>query len=258
VIRTLIADDEELSREGIRLFLQREGDFEICAEAVNGPETVAAIRSQRPDLIFLDVQMPGFNGFEVLERAGVAHLPVVVFVTAFDAYAVQAFDAHAVDYLLKPFTNARFREALKRVKDRLTNEPDLELGHRRILDVLDSREAREVEVSRTGQHAYLKRFVVKAQNRYLFLKAEQIEWIESAANYIELHVSGHSHLARMKMGDVEDKLDPAQFVRIHRSTMVNIDYVREVVAESNGEYTVVLADGTSLRMSRSFRSRLLP
>jgi two-component system LytT family response regulator len=261
VIHALIADDEDLAREGIRLLLAEETDFHVVAETANGPDTVEAIRAWQPDLVFLDVQMSVFDGFEVLERAGVAHLPVVVFVTAYDEYAVKAFEAQAIDYLLKPLSHTRFQEALKRVRGRFADDGHLELGQRQLMEVLDSRDSSPSPEARgrgTDQRKYLQRFVVRDRNRFLLLRADKVERIESAANYVELHVQGCSHLIRMTMAELEDRLDPTQFVRIHRSAIVNIDQITEVRAELHGDFTVMLRDGTALRMGRGFRNRLLP
>jgi two-component system LytT family response regulator len=259
LIRALIADDEELARDGLRILLSEETGIQLCGETANGPDTVEAIRMQVPDLVFLDVQMPGFDGFEVLQRAGVSHLPVVVFVTAYDLYAVKAFDAHALDYLLKPLSHSRFREALKRVKERFADEGDLELAQRRLVEVLDSRERRPAPKSEGHQNQsnYIRRFVVKDQDRFLLVRADKVLWFESAANYVELHIQGSSHLIRMTMADLENRLDPVQFTRIHRSTIVNVDQVKEILPAWHGEYTVRLLDGTALQMGRKFRSRLL-
>ena len=260
MIRALVADDEDLAREGVRVLLADEADIQLVGETVNGPDTVDAIRNQTPDLVFLDVQMPGFNGFEVLELAADVHLPVVIFVTAYDRYAVKAFDAHAVDYLLKPLSHARFQEALKRVREKFADEGHLERSQRRLVEVLDSRGSLSSEShdSRTNeQRHYLQRFVVKDRSRFLLLRADKVKWIESAANYVELHTHGASHLLRTTMADLEARLDPTQFARIHRSTIVNIDQVAEIRSELHGDFTVVLHDGTRLRMGRGFRARLL-
>lgn len=260
MIRALVADDEDLAREGIRVLLAEETDIKLVGETANGPDTVDAIKKRVPDLVFLDVQMPGFSGFEVLDRAGDVHLPVVIFVTAYDQYAVKAFDAHAIDYLLKPLSHSRFQEALKRVREQLADEGHLERSQNRLLEVLDSRSTLSAESAhqRTNRATYLQRFVVKDRGRFLLLRADKVEWIESAANYVELHAQEHSHLIRMTMAELEDRLDPVQFARIHRSTIVNIDHVKEIIAEWHGDFTVVMLDGTSLRMGRAFRNRLLP
>jgi two-component system LytT family response regulator len=260
VIRALVADDEDLAREGIRVLLRNEKDIHLIGETANGPDTVEAIRSLTPDLVFLDVQMPGFNGFEVLERAGDVHVPLVIFVTAYDRYAVKAFETHAVDYLLKPLSVARFQATLKRVREKAADDSTLEREKRGLVDVLNSRGTfrNEFDDSQSDREKYLQRFVVKDRNRFLLLRADAIEWIESAANYIELHTKGRSHLVRMTMAEVENRLDPAQFTRIHRSIIVKIDEVSEIFPESHGDFTAVLHGGTRLRMGRAFRARLLP
>jgi two-component system LytT family response regulator len=239
MIKALIVDDEPLAREGIRARLIGEPDIEVVGEAADGFEAVAAIASLAPDLLFLDVHMPGLDGFEVLRRLPTP-VPAVVLVTAYDSYAVRAFEAQALDYLLKPINGARFGEVLGRVR-------------RTLLPVADSRGPRAHSPA-----AHLARFPVKDRDRFLLLKPEQVDWIHSAGNYAELHARGRSFLVRMTMSDLEEKLDPARFVRIHRSTIVNLDRVSEIRPELHGEFEVVIEGGTKLRLSRRYRDRLLP
>lgn len=238
MIRTLIADDEPLAREGIRARLVGEADIDIVGEAANGFDAVDAITSLAPDLLFLDVQMPGLDGLEVLRRLS-RPVPAVVLVTAYDRYAVGAFEAEALDFLLKPVNNARFGEVLDRVRRSLKSPVEEYALRRRVV-------------------APVTRFAVKHHDHFILLKVEQVDWIHSAANYAELHSGGRSFLIRMRMSDLEERLDPQQFVRIHRSTIVNVDRVVEIRPEFHGECQVVLQDGTKLRLSRRYRERLLP
>ena len=279
MIRVLVVDDEPLAREGIKVRLEREADMEVVGEAADGPEAVAAITSLHPDLVFLDVQMPGMDGFEVVERVAGVHLPVIVFATAYDEYALRAFEVHALDYLLKPVTARRFEEALRRARTEVGRGMERET-HRRLVELLDAwRAAATVSASTHalppepplqqpppphapqaphGSGTYLTRLVVRDGERFLLLRAEEIDWVESAANYVRLHARGTSYLVRATMAELERRLDPARFTRIHRSTIVNTDRIREIRPEWHGDFDVVLTTGKALRLSRSYRDRLLP
>ena len=267
MIRTLIVDDEPLARDGIRVRLEQEADIEIAGEAGDGLAAAEAIKLLLPDLVFLDVQMPGCNGFQVVEKVADVHLPVIVFVTAYDQYALKAFDVHALDYLLKPFTGSRFQEALHRARAEINREGDLE-SHRRLLNLLASFRATtplptEASTSTAvgpagGPGEYIGRLSVKDGERYILLRAEEIDWVESAANYVRLFARGANYLIRMTMTELERRLDPKHFARIHRSTIVNINRVKEIRPEWHGDFDVVLGSGKVLRMSRKYRSRLLP
>lgn len=259
MIRTLVVDDEALARLGLRCRLAAESDFDLVGEASDGPGAVESIRSLQPDVVFLDVQLPECDGFRVLELAGSEHLPVVVFVTAYDQYALKAFDTHALDYLLKPVSDQRFTAALNRVRDLLIDRNGAERTQTRLANALDSLEP--TVVRRTDavidSHGYMQRFVVRDRNRFFFVKASDVDWFASASNYVELHTDSHAYLIRMTMGELEEKLDPAQFARIHRSAIVNIDRVKEVRSHEHDEYAVVLRDSTVLRLGRTYRHRLL-
>ena len=260
MIRTVIVDDEDLAREGIRVWLAKERDVEVVGEAADGPSAVAMIQTLAPSLLFLDIQMPGFDAFEVLERAATKHLPAVVFVTAYDRYAVQAFEARALDYLLKPISGVRFQEALQRVRLDLVKEEALGQTRQRLVDLLDSRK-RSVSPEPTGpaeKRGGVERLVVKDHDRFLLVRAEEVDWVESAANYVQLHARGRSFLLRTTMNDLETQLDPSRFARIHRSTIVNVDRVQEIKPSWHGDFNVLLESGTVLRMSRGYRNRLLP
>lgn len=246
-LRLVIVDDEPLARETLRLLARRDREAVVVAECRNGEEAVESVREHRPDVIFLDVQMPGLDGFDVLNRLGEEALgeeaPVIVFVTAYDQYAIRAFEVHAIDYLLKPFTDERFEMALARAKD---------VVRRRGQDEVRGRMAQLAAAHR----ASTQRFMVRSAGRVVFLKAEEIDWIEAADYYVRLHVAGASYLLRESMNDLEAALDPEAFVRIHRSAIVNLDRVREMRPLFRGELVVILNDGTQLRMSRSRREEL--
>jgi two-component system, LytTR family, response regulator len=252
-IKTLIVDDEPLARRSLRLLLKDDPDIEIIGEAASGPEAVKAIKAQAPDLIFLDIQMPEMNGFEVLERIDAASLPAIVFVTAFDRYALKAFEVHALDYLLKPFDDARFERALKQAKAQLEQREIKDLS-RKLFALLEEHGGRLAAT--TERTSYLSRLMVKSAGRILFLKVEEIDWIEADNYYAKLHVGRKSHLLRETMNDLETKLDPEKFLRIHRSAIVNLDRVKEMHPHFNGDYIVVLNDGTQIKMSRSRREQI--
>ena len=244
-MRTLIVDDEPLARERMRSLLEAEGDITIVGECRDGREAVDAIRREAPDLVFLDVQIPELDGFQVLEAIGPEKAPAIIFVTAYDQYALQAFEVHAVDYLLKPFDAERFQRALDRARQAGSRDKgDVSL---KLLSLLQELKAPQ---------GYMERLVVKSAGRLFFLRTEEIEWVESAGNYVCLHVRSESHLLRETMTGLETRLDPARFVRIHRTAIVNIDQIKELQPLFHGEYQVVLRDGTELTLSRGYRDRL--
>ena len=252
-IRTLIVDDEPLARRNLRALLKTDPEIEIIGEARSGPEAVRMIKSQSPALIFLDIQMPEMNGFEVLEHIAEDVLPAIVFVTAFDKYALQAFEVHALDYLLKPFDDARFEKALRQAKKQIEDREITELS-RRLLDLLDERAA--PQAARAKGERYLTRLMIKSAGRVTFLKTAAIDWIEADNYYAKLHTEKKSHLLRESLNDLEARLDPKQFARVHRSAIVNLDRVKELQTHFNGEQIVVLLDGTELKLSRSRREEL--
>jgi two-component system LytT family response regulator len=246
-IRTLIVDDEPLARERVKRFLRDEKDISIIGECGNGEDAVEAIQSKEPDLVFLDIQMPEKNGFEVIRSLDGNQLPTVVFVTAYDQYALQAFDVHALDYLLKPFNRDRFQRAVVRAREQIDD--------RRRGD-LDERLTSLIE-NLKSEKKYLDRLVVKTVGRVFFLKTDEIDWIEAAGNYVKLHVGRESHMIRETMNGIETKLDPDKFIRIHRSTVVHIDRIKELHPMFSGDYAVMLRDGTELALSRNYRERFL-
>lgn len=243
-IRALIVDDEPPARRKVRRFLESEGEIEVIGEAGDGPAAIAAIREGRPDLVFLDIQMPGADGFEVIEPLGDA-CPHIIFITAFHEHAVRAFDVEAVDYLLKPFDAERFQVAVGRAKGRIRrNEPGLSP------ETLQ----RLLEGVRGG--APLERILVKREDRSFFVAVAEIDWVEAADNYVKLHTRRGSHLVRGTLAGLEGRLDPSRFVRISRSAIVNLERIAELRPWSHGDRIAVLRDGTELTLSRRYRKRL--
>jgi two-component system LytT family response regulator len=248
VIRTLIVDDEPLAREGLRVRLSLERDIDLIAEAADGPGAVELIKREMPDLVLLDVQMPGMDGFEVLSRVAEDCLPSVIFVTAHDRYALKAFEVHAVDYLLKPLDGARLRDAVDRVRRAVAMGQTA--PREGLVNLLASREKRP-------DPGYARRWAVREAEHFVLLRAEEVDWIEAAANYVRFHARGKVFLFRATMAALEETLDPRRFARIHRSTIVNLDRVREIRPEWHGDYDVVLTTGEVLRLGRRYRDTLL-
>jgi two-component system, LytTR family, response regulator len=245
-VRVLIADDEPLARQRLQMLLSSEDWVDVVAECHDGPDTIAAIQRLQPDLVFLDVQMPGASGFEVIAAVGVSRMPPVIFVTAFDQYALRAFDVHALDYLLKPFDRERFQQALVRARHHLERHTPGDLERRLLALVEDLRSSPQRP----------ERFVIKSGGRVFFVRADDIDWIEAAGNYVKLHVGGEAHLFRETMNALEAQLDPDVFYRIHRSHIVNIERVKELQPWFNGEYVVFLRSGARLTLSRGYREKL--
>lgn len=256
-IRVVIADDEPAARRGVRLLVERDEALHVVGEASDGHETVELIRRQRPELVFLDVQMPGCDGFEALGMLETAMMPAVVFVTAYDEHALRAFEVNAVDYLLKPYDDARFEAALQRAKGEVRRRRLDEVGTRltQLLDYLQQSEARAA-AEREAAGGAAERILVKSSGEIFFLKPEEIDWIEAEGDYMKFHVGGRSHLMRETMARLEARLDPKRFIRIHRSTIVNIDRLRKLSPSFAGEYAVVLHDGTKLKLSRGYHERI--
>jgi two-component system, LytTR family, response regulator len=252
-IRTVIVDDEPVARRGVRLLLERDPAIEIIGEAADGNEAFALMERERPDLAFLDIQMPGCDGFQVINRLGTHAAPAVVFVTAYDEHALRAFEVNAVDYLLKPYDDARFVAALERAKagvySRQRENVNAKLGQ--LLDYLQTTPG-------TADHrvVYSERILLKTSGEIYFLKADEIDWIEAEGDYMKFHVAGKAHLLRETMARLEVRLDPQKFIRIHRSTIVNLDRVRKLSPSFVGEYAVILQDGTKLKLSRGYHDRL--
>jgi two-component system LytT family response regulator len=247
-IRAMIVDDEPLGREAVRALLSADEGIELVGEASDGLQAIADIQALRPELVFLDIQMPECDGFAVLEALPEESLPVVVFVTAYDKYALDAFAVHALDYLLKPIDPARFRAALERVKGAIGK------GTGEAASV--NEQLRRFVAELHERSRYRERIVVKAHGKLLLFKVDEIDWIESAGDYVNLRVRGEQHLLRETMTQVEQKLDPARFLRIHRSTIVNVDRVKELELLFQGQYLVRLKDGSRLTASRSYKKQI--
>ena len=245
-IRAMVVDDEAMARERVVSLLRQEQDIELIGECSDGEQAVSAIASQQPDLVFLDVQMPAVDGFRVIEQVGPEKMPAVVFVTAYDEYAVRAFEVHALDYLLKPFGRERFQQTLQHARSHVERRRAGDLGKRLMALVQDIK----------PEPQKLDRLVVKSGGRVFFLRTEDIVWIEAAGNYVRLHLADDSHLFRETMNGIEARLDPRRFVRIHRSRIVNSDRIKELQPWFNGEYVVVLQNGTRLTLSRGYRETL--
>ena len=263
VIRAIVADDEPLARDRIRRLLDEEPDVEVVAECADGDAAVAAIREQRPDLAFLDVQMPGRDGLQVLEAVRESHLPYVVFATAYDEYAIRAFELHALDYLMKPFNPRRFRAAVARARDEISKG---RASHdERLLALVEQLSAAQDELARrigssagpAASGGWLERLTVRNRGRIYFVRTADIDWLASSGNYVELHVGAAVHLVRDSLSGLAARLDPARFVRIHRTTIVNVDRIREIQPWFSGDYVVLLHGGAKLNMSRNYRQLVL-
>jgi two-component system, LytTR family, response regulator len=252
-IRTIIVDDEPLARKGVRLELQKHPEFVIMTECADGSSALTAIRKHRPDLVFLDIQMPQTNGFELLEGLKADELPLVVFVTAYDSYALKAFDVHALDYVLKPIDPARFAETLKRVKSALEGNRAGEIGAK-LLAALSSLRSDLSSADKPAQT--LHRFVIREVDRVYFVPLDDVDWIESADYYVKLHCGKNIHLLRETLAQLEGQLDPRKFVRIHRSIMVRVDRIKEIRRRADQEPLLFLVDGTELQFGRTYRDKL--
>jgi two-component system, LytTR family, response regulator len=245
-IRVLLSDDEALARERLRSLLEEEPDLEIAAECGDGKSAIASIQRERPDLVFLDIQMPEVDGFGVVQELRDL-MPLTIFVTAYDRYAMKAFEVHALDYLLKPVGKERLHEAVARARRQLQHPPDGSF-QRRVLEMLGDLEARQQTP---------ERIVIKSDGEIVCLKPNEIDWAESAGNYVCLHVGGATHILRETITALESRLGPRQFMRVHRSTLVNVDRIKTLKPSLYGDYSILLRDGTKLTLSRGFRESVL-
>jgi len=248
-IRVVIVDDEVPACARVLELLEKEPDFQVAGVAHIGTEAVQRIRSESPDVLFLDVQMPGMDGFGVLRELTPKRTPITIFVTAYDKYAIQAFEAHALDYLLKPFSDERFEATLERVRDHIRTQAAGELSLRlaRFL---------EKPVGLAEGPDPLERIALKSAGRVIFLEVSDIDWIEAAGVYVYLHVGPKAHLYRATVGQLIERLDPKKFVRVHRSTIINTDRIIELQPRTHGDYGIILKDRTELTLSRGYRSQL--
>lgn len=246
-IKTIIVDDVELAREHVKILLN-DAEIEIVAECENGREAIETIQHLKPDLVFLDVQMPKIGGFEVIETIGAEKMPPVIFVTAYDEFALRAFEVNAVDYLLKPFDEERLAKAVERAKREIKNqEPSAEIEEklRKLL--------KEVKT----EPQYLKRIPVKSSRGTTLVLTEEIDWIAASGHYLELHAGSDKHLIREKLSQIETRLDPRKFIRIHRSTIVNIDHIKSLHPLFNGDQLIIMKDGQELNLSRTYCEKLM-
>jgi two-component system, LytTR family, response regulator len=250
VVRTVIADDERLARQKLLILLDAEPQVKVVAECQDGRQAVAAIRTFRPDMLLLDIQMPDLDGFQVLSEIPAEEMPVVIFTSAYDEYAIRAFETHALDYLLKPFDQERLHHAVERARSELRRAQEREITHR-ILSLLS-----QVSSVTLPASEHDSRLVIKTNGRVVFLDLDSIEWVEAAANYVRLNVGKESHLFRETISRVAERLDANHFVRIHRSTIVNVRRIKELIPVNSGEYVVVLKSGKELSCSRGYRAAL--
>lgn len=260
-LAVLVVDDEALARRGLSLRLGAYDDIEIVSECTNGREALEVIAAETPDLVFLDIQMPGMNGFDVIGNLQQDNMPLVVFVTAFDQYAVEAFDVHAVDYLLKPIDDQRLAEAISRARQRMSQEEAV-TDKQRLLDLVISITGRsEVAVTELmkqsdGVRTFPERIAIKDAGEVTLVPAQDIDWVDAAGDYMCIHANGQTHVMRVTMKELEAQLDPATFQRVHRSTIVNLDRVTKVVSHMNGEFHLILANGATVKMSRSYKDKV--
>jgi len=263
LLKTIIVDDEALARRGLRLRLDKRDQVEVIAEARNGREALELIQKNQPDLVFLDIQMPGMDGFDVLRALQPEDMPAIVFVTAFDDYAIKAFEANALDYLLKPIEDDRLSDALERVKNSLSQRKALK--HRNSLlklvgDITGEPVTSMEELSTRSLDKLKKKEVPKLAirdgGRTTWLSQDKIEWIDAAGDYMCVHSDGETHIMRMTMKKLEESLDPDYLQRVHRSTIVNIHQVKEMQSHINGEYFLTLACGHTVKMSRTYKDKL--
>jgi two-component system LytT family response regulator len=245
-LKALIVDDEPIACRRIQRMLADDPDIQVVGTCTNGQQAIEAIQQYSPDLLFLDIQMPGMNGFTVLENISAQKMPHVIFVTAYDQYALRAFEVHALDYLLKPFDRERFSGAVSRAKKQIEKDRSTQINHG-ILSLLKEFNTKS---------EYVKRLVIKTNGRIFFLKTDEIDWVEAEGKYVYLHVGKDSHLMRQSISGLESELDPAKFIRIHRSAIVNIERIQELQPWFHGEYRVLLRNGTQLMLSRSHREKL--
>lgn len=245
--QVLVVDDEEYAREIVKSLLAEDDDFKLMGECSNGTEAIEAIETQKPDLVFLDIQMPELNGFQVIEKVSKAHIPHYIFATAYDAFALKAFEVNAVDYLLKPFDDQRFFEALQRAKNALgKGEKDLWTEKLNLL----------LQEHRQSQKSYLRRISIKTAGKIIFVSVEEIDWIEADNQYVKIHASGKAHTHRQSLTDLENSLNPEAFVRVHRSAIVNVQRIQSLEPHFKGDFMITLQNGTKVKLAQSRKESL--
>lgn len=259
-LRVIVVDDESLAREGLVLRLQQFDDIDVVASCRNGREALAAIAEHDPDLVFLDIQMPGMSGFDLIAQLQPDDMPLIVFVTAYDAYAVDAFNVHAVDYLLKPIEPERLQEAVDKARQRVQGGDDQE--KQRLLEMVmgltgkSESAVRELLSSGSAPRGHSDRLAIKDGSSTIFVPVYDIDWVDAAGDYMCVHAKGETYIMRTTMKELEAQLDPAVFQRVHRSTIVNLHRVEKISSHINGEFHLTLGCGTSLKMSRSYKDKV--
>ena len=249
-IKVLIVDDEPLAREGVALRLAKHGDIEVIAECESGSEAIRSILSLSPDLVFLDIKMPKVTGFDVVNAVGVEHMPPVIFLTAYDEFAIQAFQTHAIDYLLKPIEDDRFIESLDHARQHILKNK-ISQRSQQLTQLLS-----QTQASNPNQEQASGRLVIRSNGHVYLLLAEDIYWVEAEGDYVSVHTPSKSHLVRETMKSMEQRLTPQGFQRVHRSSIVNLNYVRELISLDNGDYQIILRDNTCVKLSRNYRDEL--
>jgi len=257
-INVLIVDDEPLAREGVVLHLQQEDDINIIAQCANGSDAIRAILSLKPDLVFLDIKMPKVNGFDVVNAVGITHMPPVIFLTAYDEYAIEAFKSHAIDYLLKPIDNERFKESVSHAREQILKNKISQRSEQltQLLSQTQGLTNSTTSNEPCSTTVNNERLVIRSNGHVYLLKAEEIYWVEAEGDYVSVHTPKKSHLVRETMKNMEQRLGEQGFQRVHRSAIINLSYVSELVSLDNGDYQIILSDNTKVKLSRNYRDIL--
>ena len=255
-IKVLIVDDEPLAREGVALHLQAEKEFTIIGECENGSDAIRAILSLKPDLVFLDIKMPKINGFDVVNAVGSQHMPPVIFLTAYDEYAIEAFNTHACDYLLKPIEKSRFQESLTHAREQILKNAISQRSAQLTQLLSQTQELSPQPSQQASTVNQNERLVIRANGHVFLLKSEDIYWIEAEGDYVTVHTPKKSHLVRETMKNMENRLHEQGFQRVHRSCIVNLSYVSELISVDSGDYQIILRDNTTVKLSRNYRDIL--
>lgn len=257
-IKVLIVDDEPLAREGVSLHLKDEKEFTIIGECENGSDAIRTILSLKPDLVFLDIKMPKVNGFDVVNAVGSEHMPPVIFLTAYDEYAIEAFNTHAIDYLLKPIDKLRFKESLKHAREQILKNAISQRSAQltQLLSQTQGLTTPTAPANQTSTTMQNERLVIRSNGHVYLLKAEDIYWVEAEGDYVTVHTPKKSHLVRETMKKMEARLSEQGFQRVHRSSIVNLSYVNELISLDSGDYQIILRDNTCVKLSRNYRDIL--